>query len=119
METIHLQRGGQSPENYRGSSLVVKTPCFPCRGMNSIPGQGTKILHAILHSQKMRTKTKSTKNYREAERMPCLSPLTLAHRKLQSPFRLFGDVSQQIPFPLDRNSSVHHLSPRMETEQYE
>lgn len=46
--------------------------------------------------------------------MPCLSPLTLAHRKLQSPFRLFGDVSQQIPFPLDRNSSVHHLSPSKE-----
>ena len=35
MEKIHLQRGGQSQENYRGPSLVVKTLCFHCRGMNS------------------------------------------------------------------------------------
>ena len=26
---------------------VVKTPCFHCRGIGSVPGQGTKILHAM------------------------------------------------------------------------
>ena len=29
---------------------VVKTPCFHCRGMGSIPGWGTKILNAMRHS---------------------------------------------------------------------
>ena len=24
---------------------MVKTPCFQCKGMGSVPGQGTKILH--------------------------------------------------------------------------
>ena len=33
-------------------SPVVKTPCFDCRGMGSIPGQGTKILRAARHGQK-------------------------------------------------------------------
>ena len=31
---------------------VVKTPGFQCRGMGSIPGQGTKIPHVEPHSQK-------------------------------------------------------------------
>ena len=31
---------------------VAKTLCFQCRGIGSIPGQGTKIPHAVLHSQK-------------------------------------------------------------------
>ena len=25
---------------------MVKTPCFHCRGTGSVPGRGTKILHA-------------------------------------------------------------------------
>ena len=32
-------------------SPVVNASCFQCRGMGSIPGQGTKILHAVQHSQ--------------------------------------------------------------------
>ena len=36
--------------NFPGSP-VVKTPCFKCRGADSIPGQGTEIRHAM-HSQK-------------------------------------------------------------------
>lgn len=74
MEKIHLQRGGQSPENYRGSSLVVKTPCFPCRGMNSIPGQGTKILHAILHSQKIENKNKKHKKLQRGRENALFKP---------------------------------------------
>ena len=31
---------------------VVKTPCFHCRVMDSIPGWGIKISHAVLHGQK-------------------------------------------------------------------
>ena len=31
---------------------VVKTPHFQGRGMGSIPGQGTKIPHAMQHGQK-------------------------------------------------------------------
>ena len=38
--------------DYPGSP-VVKTPHFQCRfGMGSMPGQGTKIPHAMQHSQK-------------------------------------------------------------------
>ena len=33
-------------------SPVVMTPCFQCRGMSSIPGQGTKIPHYSWHGQK-------------------------------------------------------------------
>ena len=33
-------------------SPVIKTPCFYFRGTGSIPGWGTKILHATWHSQK-------------------------------------------------------------------
>ena len=35
---------------------VVKTPGFQCRGMGSIPGQGTKIPQAARHRQKKQTK---------------------------------------------------------------
>ena len=31
---------------------MVRTPRFHCRGPGSIPGQGTKILHAVWHGQK-------------------------------------------------------------------
>ena len=31
---------------------VVKTPCFQGRGHDSVPGQGTKILHAAQCGQK-------------------------------------------------------------------
>ena len=33
-------------------SLVVKTPCFQCRGHEFNPGQGTKMPHAMHCSQK-------------------------------------------------------------------
>ena len=33
---------------------VVKTLCFHCRGTRSIPRWGTKIPHALWHSQKKR-----------------------------------------------------------------
>ena len=33
-------------------SPVVKTPGFQCRGMGSIPGQGTKIPQAVRRRQK-------------------------------------------------------------------
>ena len=35
------------------SRPVVKTPCCQCREMGSIPGYGTKILHALWHGQKI------------------------------------------------------------------
>ena len=34
----------------------VRTPCFDCRGMASIPGQGIKIPHAKRHSQEKKKK---------------------------------------------------------------
>ena len=34
---------------------MVKTPDFHGRGVGSIPGWGTKILHAVWHSQKNKT----------------------------------------------------------------
>ena len=37
-------------------SPVVMTPCFQCRGMSSIPGQGTKIPHYSWHGQKKKKK---------------------------------------------------------------
>ena len=37
-------------------SPVIKTPCFYFRGTGSIPGWGTKILHATWHSQKKKKK---------------------------------------------------------------
>ena len=33
-------------------SLVVITPCFCCRGTGSVPGQVTKIPHAVQLSKK-------------------------------------------------------------------
>ena len=38
---------------YRGfsGSPVVKTSHFECKSMDSIPGQGTNILHAVWYSQ--------------------------------------------------------------------
>ena len=33
---------------------VVKTLCFQYRGLGSIPGQGTKISHAVWYSQKIK-----------------------------------------------------------------
>ena len=33
---------------------VVRTLCFHCRGMGSIPGWGTKILHVMWHGQKFK-----------------------------------------------------------------
>ena len=40
---------------YRGFSCspVVKTSHFECKSMDSIPGQETKILHAVWYSQKI------------------------------------------------------------------
>ena len=35
---------------------VVKTLCFHCRGMGSIPAQGTKIPHAMWHSKRNKEK---------------------------------------------------------------
>ena len=35
---------------------VVKTLRFHCRGAGSIPGRGTKILHAVWHGQKKKKK---------------------------------------------------------------
>ena len=35
---------------------VVKTPCFQCRGVGSIPGQGTKIPHAMQYVAKKEKK---------------------------------------------------------------
>ena len=35
----------------------VKTPSFKCRGMGLIPGQGTKILHALWCGQKINKNT--------------------------------------------------------------
>ena len=40
--------------------LVVRTLCFHCQDVGSIPGLGTKILQAILHS-KNKNKTKQNK----------------------------------------------------------
>ena len=37
----------------------VKTPSSQCRGTGSIPGRGTKILHAARHGQKKETKRRS------------------------------------------------------------
>ena len=37
-------------------SPVVKTPCFHFKGTGSIPGWGTKILHATWHSHKKENK---------------------------------------------------------------
>ena len=31
---------------------VVETPCFPCEGVGSIPGWGTRRAHAEWHGQK-------------------------------------------------------------------
>lgn len=75
MEKIHLQRGGQSQENYRGPSLAVKTLCSHCRGMNSIPGQGTKILHAILHSQNTENKTNKHRKLQRGRESALFKPL--------------------------------------------
>ena len=44
-----------------GTSLAVQwLRCFTstARGMDSIPGQGTKISHAVWHSQKIENKIK-------------------------------------------------------------
>ena len=38
--------------DFPGSS-VVKTPCFYGGGMGSIPGQGSKMPHAMRHGQKV------------------------------------------------------------------
>ena len=40
---------------------VVKTPCFQCRGMGSIPGQGTKIPQAVWPKKKKKRKEKEKK----------------------------------------------------------
>ena len=40
-------QGGEFP-----GSLGVRTLCFNCRGMGSIPGWGTKMLHAKLPKEK-------------------------------------------------------------------
>ena len=37
-------------------SLVVITPCFCCRGTGSVPGQVTKIPHAVQLSKKKKKK---------------------------------------------------------------
>ena len=39
---------------------VVKTPCFHCRGIGSVPGQGTKILHAMWPAHTQETKGEMT-----------------------------------------------------------
>lgn len=75
MEKIHLQRGGQSQENYRGPSPVVKTLCFHCRGMNSVSGEGMKILHAILHSQNIENKTNKHKKLQRGRDNALFKPL--------------------------------------------
>ena len=31
---------------------MVKTPCFQCRGLGSIPGPGTENPHAVQHGEK-------------------------------------------------------------------
>ena len=36
-------------------SPVVKTPCFHCRGKGSIPGWGTKLLHAVVQPKEKKT----------------------------------------------------------------
>ena len=45
----------KKPREFHGCP-VLKTPCFQCRGRESmdppVPGQGTKISDAVWHSQK-------------------------------------------------------------------
>ena len=61
-----LQQKKRSPEFPGGP--VVRTPCFDCGGMGSIPGQGTKIPHATWHGQKQTKKrTKERKKRKEKE----------------------------------------------------
>ena len=46
----------QHPHGDFPGSLLVKTLCFNCRGMGSIPGQRTKIPHAVRPKKKEKTK---------------------------------------------------------------
>ena len=39
---------------------VVRTPCFHCGGVGSIPGQGTKIPQAVQCGQKTKTNKQKT-----------------------------------------------------------
>ena len=41
---------------------MVRTPCFPCKGTGLIPGQGTKISHAVLCGQKILKKKKKKRH---------------------------------------------------------
>ena len=43
---------------YFPGGSVVKTLSFQCRGTDLIPGPGTKIPHAVQHSQKKKTTLK-------------------------------------------------------------
>ena len=51
----HLYVESKNYENMRESpgGLVVRTQCFHRKGPGSIPGQGTKILQAVWHGQKI------------------------------------------------------------------
>ena len=42
---------------------VVMNPCFHCKGIGSIPGQGTNILHGTQCGQKVKKKKKKTQNW--------------------------------------------------------
>ena len=49
---------------------VVKTLCFHCRGMCSISGQGTKILHAV-HCSTKQTNQRNPNNNKKQLRADC------------------------------------------------
>ena len=48
---------------YFPGGSVVKTLSFQCRGTDLIPGPGTKIPHAVQHSQKKKNNTKKIHIY--------------------------------------------------------
>lgn len=55
--TVHLKK---RYKEFPGG-LVVRTPCFPCKGTGSIPGQVTKISHVVLCGPKILKKEKKKK----------------------------------------------------------
>ena len=54
---VKWEAGFKKKRNFPGTPLI-KTPCFHCRGMSSIPGPGTKIPHATRYGQKVLKKEK-------------------------------------------------------------
>ena len=96
------ERKKEKPWDFPGGP-VVTTPCFHCRGVGLIPGQGTRNLHAACMAKKKK-KEKEINKVRQRR---------LNLQKIQKSSQRGGRQSRERRYLLSLPSSMHSVVGRI------